>query len=128
MLEARVKELRNQAYTNSTQNESLNARLVHFLRKEVAEKEAAEKGAAEEDDDKEEDQQALPSGSSPIRFSRGMCLLKCPSYLNYLYKHKNGLLFHIESFIYDEISTPPPPPTWLYKISTFLGCSICNHE
>jgi hypothetical protein len=56
MLEARVKELRNQAHTNSTQNESLNARLVHFLRKEAAEKEVAEKGAAEEDDDKEEDQ------------------------------------------------------------------------
>jgi hypothetical protein len=101
MLEVRVKELQNQAHMNSTQNESLNARLVHFLRKE-----AAEKVAAEEDDDEEEDQQALPSGSSdddgpvsPIRFSRVMRLLKCPIYLNYLYKHKNGLLFHIKSFI-----------------------------
>jgi hypothetical protein len=36
-------------------NKSLNARLVPFLRKEVAEK---------EDDDDEEDQQAWPSGSS----------------------------------------------------------------
>jgi hypothetical protein len=58
----------------------LNARLVHFLRKEAVEKEAAEeeaaeKEAAEEDNDDEEDQWALPLGSSdddgsvsPIRF------------------------------------------------------------
>jgi hypothetical protein len=97
----------------------LNARLVHFLRKEaaekeVAEKEAAEKEAAEEDDDDEEDQQALPSRSSnddgsvsPIRFPRVMRWLKCPIFLNYLYEHKNGLLFHIESFINDEMSPPP---------------------
>jgi hypothetical protein len=36
-------------------NKSLNARLVHFLRKEVAKKEAAEKEVAEEDNDNEED-------------------------------------------------------------------------
>jgi hypothetical protein len=56
----------------------LKARLVPFLRKEVAEKEAAEKEAAKKaDDDDDEDQQAWPSGSSdhdshvyPIRFPR----------------------------------------------------------
>jgi hypothetical protein len=50
MLEARVKELQNEAHRDSTHNESLNARLVHFLRKEAAEKEAVE-----EDDNDEED-------------------------------------------------------------------------
>jgi hypothetical protein len=122
MLETRVKELRNQAHRDSTHNESLNARLFHFPRKE----------ADEEDDDDEEDQHALPSGSSdndglvsPIRFSRVMRWLKHLIYLNYFYEHKNGLLFHIESFIKDEIS---PPLTWSNNISIFLGCSICNHE
>jgi hypothetical protein len=136
MLEARVKELQNQAHKDSTHNESLNARLVHFPRKEatkkeVAEKEVAEKEAAEEDDDDKEDQQALPSGCSdndipvsPIRFPRVMCWLKRPICLNYLYEHKNGLLFHIKNFIKDEMS----PPTWLNNNSIFLGCSICNHE
>jgi hypothetical protein len=141
MLEARVKELQNQAHKDSTHNESLNARLVHFLRKEAtkkevaekeaAENEAAEKEAAEEDDDDKEDQQALPSGCSdndipvsPIRFPRVMCWLKRPICLNYLYEHKNGLLFHIKNFIKDEMS----PPTWLNNNSIFLGCSICNHE
>jgi hypothetical protein len=39
----------------------LKARLVPFLRKEVAEKEAAEKEAAKKvDDDDDEDQQAWP--------------------------------------------------------------------
>jgi hypothetical protein len=51
MLEARVKELGNQVHRDSTHNESLNAWLVHFLRKEAAEKEAAE----EEEEDDEED-------------------------------------------------------------------------
>jgi hypothetical protein len=74
---------------DSTYNESLNARLAHFLRNEApekeavemeaAEKEAIEKEATEEDSNEEEDQQALPSGSSnddgpisPIRFPRVM--------------------------------------------------------
>jgi uncharacterized damage-inducible protein DinB len=42
--------LQNQARRDFSYNESLNARLVPFLRKETAEKEAAEK----EDDDDEE--------------------------------------------------------------------------
>jgi hypothetical protein len=71
------------------------------------------KQAIEEGGDDEEDQQALPSGSSdynnpvsPIRFPRVMSWLKCPICLNYLYEHKNGLLFHIESFIKDAMSPP----------------------
>jgi hypothetical protein len=82
----------------------LKARLVPFLRMEVAEK---------EDDDDEEDQQAWPLGSSNddgpvilIRFPRVMHWLKCPICLNYLYEHKNGLLFHIKSFITDAMSPP----------------------
>jgi hypothetical protein len=51
MLEARVKQLQNQARRDFSYNESLKARLVPFLRKEVAEEEAAEK----EDDNNEED-------------------------------------------------------------------------
>jgi hypothetical protein len=90
----------------------LNARLAPFLRKEAAKKEAAEKEAVEkEDDDDKEDQQAWPSGSSddnspgsPIRFPRVMRWLKYSICLNYLYEHKNGLLFHIESFIKDAMS------------------------
>jgi hypothetical protein len=77
--------------------------------KEAAKKEVAEK----EDDNDEEDQQAWPSGSSnndgpisPIKFPRVMHWLKCPICLNYLYEHKNGLLFHIESFIKDPMSPP----------------------
>jgi hypothetical protein len=101
MLEARVKQLQNQARRDFRYNESLKVRLVPFLRKEVAEKEVAEKEATEkEDDNDEEDQQACPSGSSdndspisPIRFPRVMHWLKCPICLNYLYEHKNGLLF-----------------------------------
>jgi hypothetical protein len=54
MLEARVKQLQNQARRDFSYNESLNARLVPFLRKEVTENEAVEK----EDDNDEEDQQA----------------------------------------------------------------------
>jgi hypothetical protein len=106
----------------------LNRWLDTFQRKEAAEKEAAE-----EEDDEEEDQQALPLRSSddddpvsPIRFPRVMRWLKCPICLNYLYEHKKGLLFHIESFIKDEMS--PPPPSWSNNISIYLGCSICNHE
>jgi hypothetical protein len=111
----------------------LNSRLVYFLRKEATEMEVTEKDAAEKEATKEdeEDQQALPSESSnddglisPIIFLRVMCWLKCPIYLDYLYEHKNGLLFHIESFIKDEMS----PPTWSNNISIFLGSSICNHE
>jgi hypothetical protein len=109
MLEARVKQLQNQARRDFRYNESLKVRLVPFLRKEVAEKEVAEKEAVEkevtekEDDNDEEDQQVCPSGSSdndspispisPIRFPRVMHWLKCPICLNYLYEHKNGLLF-----------------------------------
>jgi hypothetical protein len=114
MLEARVKQLQNQACSDFSNNESLNARLVPFPRKEVTEKEAVEMEAAEkEDDDEEEDQQACPFRSSdddgpinPIRFLGVMHWLKCPICLNYLYKHKNGLLFHIESFIKDAMSPP----------------------
>jgi hypothetical protein len=122
MLEARVKQLENQACEDFRYNESLKARLVLFLRKEAAEKEAAEKEATEKDaaemeavekEDDEEDQQAWPSRSSddddpisPIRFPRVMRWLKCPICLNYLYKHKNGFLFHIESFIKDAMSPP----------------------
>jgi hypothetical protein len=70
MLEMSVKQLQNQAHRDFRYNESLNARLVPFLRKEAAENEG---------DDEEENQQAWPSGSSdvnglvsPIRFSRVM--------------------------------------------------------
>jgi hypothetical protein len=97
--------LRNQVDSFSRHNEALNRRLDTFQRKEAAEKEAAE-----EEDDEEEDQQALPLRSSddddpvsPIRFPRVMRWLKCPICLNYLYEHKKGLLFHIESFIKDEM-------------------------
>jgi hypothetical protein len=126
MLEERVKELQNHVDGHSRHNESLNRRLDTFRRKEAAEKEAVE-----EDNDEEEDLQVLPSGSSddddpaiPIRFPRVVGWLKCLICLNYFYEHKNGLLFHIESFIKDEMS----PPTWSNNISIFLGCSICNHE
>jgi hypothetical protein len=51
MLEARVKQLQNQAHRDFSYNESLNASLVPFLRKEATKKEAAEK----ENDDEEED-------------------------------------------------------------------------
>jgi hypothetical protein len=47
MLEARVKQLKNQAHEDFRYNKSLKARFVPFLRKEAAEK---------EDDDNEEDQ------------------------------------------------------------------------
>jgi hypothetical protein len=114
MLEERAKELQNQVDGHSRHNKSLNRRLDTFRRKEVVEKEASEKEVAEEDDDEEEDQQVLPPGSSdnndpvnPFKFSRVMRWLKCPICLNYLYEHKNGLLFHIESFIKDEMSPPP---------------------
>jgi hypothetical protein len=123
--------LQNQVDGHSRHNESLNRRLDTFQRKEAAEKEVADKEAAKEDDEEEEDQQVLPPGSSdddnpinPIRFLRVMRWLKCPICLNYLYEHKNGLLFHIESFMKDEMS----PPTWSNNISISLGCSICNHE
>jgi hypothetical protein len=115
MLEERVKELQNQVDGHSRHNKSLNRRLDTFRRKEAAEKEAAEKEAVEEEDDEEEDQQILPPGSSdnddpvsPIRCPRVMRWLKCPICLNYLYEHKNGLLFHIESFIKDEMSPSTP--------------------
>jgi hypothetical protein len=111
MLEARAKQLQIQARRDFTYNKFLNARLDTFLRKKAVEKEAAEKEATEEDDDKEEDQQAWPSGSSNadgpislIRFPRVMRWLKCPICLNYLYEHKNGLLFYTESFIKDAMS------------------------
>jgi hypothetical protein len=110
MLEERAKQLQNQVDRDFSCNESLNRRLDTFLRKEATEKEATKKAAAEEE---EEDQQVLPPGTSnnddpisPIRFPRVMCWLKCPICLNYLYDHKNGLLFHIESFIKDEMSPP----------------------
>jgi hypothetical protein len=130
MLEERVKQLQNQVDKDFSCIESLNRMLDTFRRKEAAEKEvaekevakkeaakkeAAEKEVAEEDDNEEEDQQTLPPGSSdddgpisPIRFPRVKCWLNCPICLNYLYEHKNGLIFHIESFIKDEMSPPPP--------------------
>jgi hypothetical protein len=106
--------LQNQARRDFRYNESSKARLILFLRKEAVKKEAVEKEATKkENDDDEEDQQDWPSGSSdddgpvnPIRFPRVMCWLKCPICLNYLYEHKNGLLFHIESFIKDAMSPP----------------------
>jgi hypothetical protein len=52
MLEARVKQLQNQARRDFSYNESLNGRLVPFLRKEEVKEEAAEKW----DDDIKEDQ------------------------------------------------------------------------
>jgi hypothetical protein len=60
MLEVRAKQLQNQARRDFSYNESLNARLIPFLRKEATEKEAAEK----EEEDNEEDQLAWPLGSS----------------------------------------------------------------
>jgi hypothetical protein len=108
-LEVRVKQLEKQARYDFRYSISLLARLAPFLRKEAAGKEAVKK----EDDDNEEDQQAWPSGSndddgpaSPIRFPRVMRWFKCPICLNYLYEHKNGLLFHIKSFIRDAMSPP----------------------
>jgi hypothetical protein len=108
MLEAMVKQLQNQAHRDFSYNEFLNARLAPFLRKEAAMKEVTE-----EEDDDEEDKQTLPSRSSdddgpiiPIRFHKVMRWLKCPICLNYLYEHKNGLLFHIKSFIKDATSPP----------------------
>jgi hypothetical protein len=113
MLEERVKQLQNQVDRDFSCNESLNRRLDTFWRKVAADKEAADKEAAEEDDDDEEDEQALPPGSSDddgptscIRFPRVKHWLKCPICLNYLYEHKIGLLFHIESFINDKMSPP----------------------
>jgi hypothetical protein len=79
MLETRVKQLK---------------RLIPFVRKEAAEKEATKK----EDDD--------VGPVSTIRFLRIKRWFKYPIYLNYLYEHKNGLVFHIESFIKDEMSPP----------------------
>jgi hypothetical protein len=109
MLEVRVKQLQNQARRDFSYNESLNARLVPFLRKEAAKKEMAEK----EDDDDEGDPLAWPSGSSdddgpvsPIRFPRVKCWFKCPICLNHLYQHKNSLFGHIKNFIMEELSMP----------------------
>jgi hypothetical protein len=103
MLEARVKQLQNQAHSDFSYNKSLNARLVPFLKKEVTEK---------EDDDDEEDQQAWPSGSnddngpvSPIRYPRVTRWFKCPICLSHLYQYKNSLFGHIENFIMEESST-----------------------
>jgi type IV secretory pathway VirB9-like protein len=116
MLEERVKQLQNHVDWDFSCNKSLNRRLDTFRGKEAseneaAEKEVAEKEAAEEDEAEEENQQALPPGSGDdddpiitIRFPRVKHWLKCPICLNYLYEHKNGLLFHIESFIKDEMS------------------------
>jgi hypothetical protein len=114
MLEARVKQLQNQARRDFSYNESLNARLVPFLRKEEVEKESTEKEAAEkEDNNDEEDQQAWPSGSSddgglvsPIRFPRVRRWFKCPICLNHLYQYKNSLFSYIKNFIMEELSTP----------------------
>jgi hypothetical protein len=57
MLKARVKQLQNQARRDFSYNESLNVRLVPFLRKEAFEK---------EEDNDEEDQQAWQSGSNDV--------------------------------------------------------------
>jgi hypothetical protein len=91
MLQARVKQLEKEACEDTRHRESLLARLVPLVRKEVAEKEAAKETTEEEvtekevtkkevvekeDKDNEEDQ-AWPSRSSdddgpvsPIRFPR----------------------------------------------------------
>jgi hypothetical protein len=64
------------------------------------------------DNDDEEDQEAWPSSSdddgpiSPIRFPIIKHWFKCPICLNYLYEHKNSLLFHIKNLIIDEMLTP----------------------
>jgi hypothetical protein len=120
--------LQNQVDRDFSCNESMNRSLDTFQRKEAAEKEAikkeaAEKEAAEEDGDKEEDQQALPPGTSdddgpinPIKFPRVKHWFKCPICLNYLYEHKNGLLFDIKSFLKDEMS-----PLDLVKIYLHLS-------
>jgi hypothetical protein len=92
-------------------NEVVMVRLIPFLRKEVAQKEAAQMGATKkEDNNDEEDQEVWPSGSrdndgsvSPIRFPRVKHWFKCSICFNYLYKHKNSLMFHIEDFIKDEM-------------------------
>jgi hypothetical protein len=101
MLEMRVKQLE---------------RLVPFVRKEVAEKEAVKKKATEkeaskkEDDDDEEDQQSRSRDDDgpvcPIRVPRIKSWFKCPICVNYLYEHKNILLFHIKNFINDAMSLP----------------------
>jgi hypothetical protein len=49
MLEVRVKQLGNQGCEDFRYNESLLARLVPFLRKEVTEKEVAKKEAVEKE-------------------------------------------------------------------------------
>jgi hypothetical protein len=42
---------------------------------------------------------------SPIKFLRVKHWFKSPICFNYLYEHKNGLPFHIENFIKDEMSS-----------------------
>jgi hypothetical protein len=49
MLEARVKQLEKQTHEEFRYNKTLLARLVPFLRKEVAEKEAVKKEVAEKE-------------------------------------------------------------------------------
>jgi hypothetical protein len=49
MLEDRAKQLRKQAHEDFRYSESLLARLVPFVRKEVAKKEAAENEASEKE-------------------------------------------------------------------------------
>jgi hypothetical protein len=100
--------LQIQAHEDFKYSESLKARLVPFLRKEVAEKEAVEK----EEDDDEEHQQAWPSRSSdddgpisPIRFLGVNRWFKCSICLKHLYQHKNSLLSHIKNFIMEELLT-----------------------
>jgi hypothetical protein len=102
MFEARVQELEKPLVKYFKHSEVVMARLIPFLRKEVAEK---------EDNDDEEDQEVWPSGSSDddgpissIRFPRVKRWFNCPICLNYLYQHNNSLLFRIENFITDKMS------------------------
>jgi hypothetical protein len=54
MLHGRVQKLETQLEKDFRHNESMMARLIPFLRKEVVKKEAVEK---EDDDEEEEDQE-----------------------------------------------------------------------
>jgi hypothetical protein len=74
----------------------------------------ADWGSSDNDDD-EEDQEAWPSGSSddeyncdegPIKFPKVKSWFKCPIYLREMYEHMNSVLFHIHSFIAEEIGPP----------------------
>jgi hypothetical protein len=126
MLEARVKQLEKEAAEKEAAKAAMEvaekeaaekeaagkeATQKEAVEKEAVKKEVAEKEVVEKEDDDEEEDQFWPSGSSndddpvsPIRFPRVKRWFKCPICVNYLYEHKNGLLFHIKSFIKDVMS------------------------